>query len=438
MKKLIVFFLPLMASGILQLLFNAVDLVVVGRFTGSEALAAVGSTTALISMLVNLFIGISNGVNVMTARYYAMKDRQMVHDTVHTAILFAMVSGFAMIAVGFLFSRPALTLMGTPDTIIDQSLLYMRIYFCGMPFFMTYNYGAAILRAAGDTVRPLRFLVIAGITNALLNLLLVTQFHLGVAGVAVATVVSQCISCVLVLRCLMATDEVYRLNLRELRIRGGLLVRILRIGVPAGLQSVIINFSNVLLQSTVNTFGSDAMAGYTAANNLFGFQFASIDAISQACMSFTSQNLGRRKMHRMDRVLRNCLLLDVIVGGILGVLCTVFGRQLIGIYTSSAEVIRYGMMILPIASLPYLLCGIMNCIPGAMRGMGYSTVPMFLSLIGTVGTRIVWIYLFFPMQPTLTFLFVSYPLSWAVTIALQLVCYFIVRHRVYRKLGPEE
>ena len=282
MDKLISFSLPLMLSGILQLMFNAVDIIVVGRFSGSQALAAVGSTTALINVFTNLFIGISLGANVLAARFYAAgKDREM-SDTVHTAVTLALVSGIVMAFVGLIFSRWALELMGTPDDVIGQSALYMKIYFLGMPFFMLYNYGAAILRAVGDTKRPLIFLVISGVVNAVLNLILVIMFHMDVAGVAIATVISQLISCILVLRCLRTSKTSYQLHFGKLRINTVYLKQIFQVGIPAGIQSTVINLSNALLQSSVNSFGSTAMAGYTAANNIFGFLYVAVNSVTQA------------------------------------------------------------------------------------------------------------------------------------------------------------
>lgn len=295
MDKLVSFSIPLMLSSILQLLFNAVDIIVVGRFTGSQALAAVGSTTALINMFINLFIGISLGTNVLAARFYASGKEREMSETVHTAITFALISGIVMVFVGLFFSKVALGLMDTPEDVIDQSALYMRIYFAGMPFFMLYNYGAAILRAVGDTKRPLFFLIISGMVNAGLNLILIVVFHLGVAGVAIATVIAQMLSCILVLRCLYKTEASYQLRFSSLMLKGSYLKQIFQVGIPAGIQSTVINFSNVLLQSSVNSFGSVAMAGYTAANNIFGFLFASVNSITQACMSFTSQNYGAGK-----------------------------------------------------------------------------------------------------------------------------------------------
>ena len=433
MDKLISFSLPLMLSGILQLMFNAVDIIVVGRFSGSQALAAVGSTSALINVFTNLFIGISLGANVLTARFYAAGREKEVSETVHTAITLALVSGIVMALVGLVFSRGALALMGTPDDVIGLSALYMRIYFLGMPFFMLYNYGAAILRAVGDTKRPLLFLMIAGVINACLNMVLVIVFKLGVAGVAIATVISQMISCVLVLRCLCRSESSYRLRFSELGMKGYYLKQIFSVGVPAGIQSTVINFSNVLLQSSVNSFGSTAMAGYTAANNLLGFLYVSVNSITQACMSFTSQNYGVGKLKRMDRVLADCMILSVVVAVVLGCICYGFGPEILKIYTEDAEVIACGMEILAYTTITYFLCGWMDLFPGALRGMGYSAVPMVLSVIGTVGTRVVWIFGIFPYHRSLAILFISYPASWIITIILQVVCFYFVRRRVHRR-----
>ncbi|WP_458008867.1 MATE family efflux transporter [Jutongia sp. SJQ-6] len=431
LDKLVSFSIPLMLSGILQLLFNAVDIIVVGQFTGNEALAAVGSTTALINVFVNLFIGISLGASVLAARFYATGQEKEMSETVHTSITLALISGIAMGIIGVIAAKGALELMDTPDNVLNLSTLYMRIYFMGMPFFMLYNYGAAILRAVGDTKRPLLFLIISGATNVVLNLLLVIQFHLGVAGVAIATVISQCISCILVLRCLYLSDGSYQLRFNKLGMKTRYVKQIFQIGIPAGIQSTIINFSNVLLQSSVNSFGSVAMAGYTAANNILGFLYVSVNSITQACMSFTSQNYGVRKFKRMDKVLLECLGLTVIVALVLGGGSYLFGAELMHIYTKSTNVIECGIDIMLYTTVTYFLCGIMDLLPGALRGMGHSTVPMILSVIGTVGTRIVWIYVIFPCHRSLDFLFISYPVSWLLTIVMQVICFYFVRKKVH-------
>ena len=414
MDKLISFALPLMISGMLQLMFNAVDIIVVGRFTGSQALAAVGSTRA----------------NVLAARFYASGKTKEMSETVHTAILLALISGIAMSVIGILCARESLVLIATPDDIIGQAVLYLRIYFLGMPFFMLYNYGAAILRAVGDTKRPLMYLIAAGTANAVLDLVLVIIFKMGVAGVAIGTITSQFISCVLVIRCLCKTDAIYKLYISKLRIKKYYLIQILKVGLPAGIQSTVINFSNVLLQSSVKSFGEIAMAGYTAANNILGFLYVSVNSVTQACMSFTSQNYGVRKFKRMDKVLANCAILSIIVSVVIGGGSYLLGHQILGIYTKQEDVIQCGMEILSISTIPYFLCGLMDMIPGSMRGVGYSAVPMILSIIGTVGTRLVWIYGVFPEHRSLYVLFMSYPVSWGLTIVMQAICLVFVRRKI--------
>ena len=430
MDKLISFALPLMISGMLQLMFNAVDIIVVGRFTGSQALAAVGSTTALICTFTNLFIGVSLGANVLAARFYASGKTKEMSETVHTAILLALISGIAMSVIGILCARESLVLIATPDDIIGQAALYLRIYFSGMPFFMLYNYGAAILRAVGDTKRPLMYLIAAGTANAVLDLILVIIFKMGVAGVAIGTITSQFISCVLVIRCLCKTDAIYKLYISKLRIKKYYLIQILKVGLQAGIQSTVINFSNVLLQSSVNSFGEIAMAGYTAANNILGFLYVSVNSVTQACMSFTSQNYGVRKFKRMDKVLANCAILSIIGSVVIGGGAYLLGHQILGIYTKQEDVIQCGMEILSISTIPYFLCGLMDMIPGSMRGGGYSAVPMILSIIGTVGTRLVWIYGVFPEHRSLYVLFMSYPVSWGLTIVMQAICLVFVRRKI--------
>ncbi len=433
LDKLISFSIPLMLSGILQLLFNAVYIIVVGRFTGREALASVGSTTALINVFVNFFIGISLGSNVLAARFFAAgKDKEM-SETVHTAITLALISGVGMGIIGVLAAKGALMLMDTPDNVLNLSTLYMRIYFVGMPFFMLYNYGAAILRAVGDTKRPLLFLIISGSVNVVLNLIFVIRFHMGVAGVAIATVISQAISCVLVLRCLYRTESSYQLRFSRLGMKAKYVKQIFQVGVPAGIQSTIINFSNVLLQSSVNSFGSVAMAGYTAANNILGFLYVSINSVTQACMSFTSQNYAVRRFKRMDKILLECLGLTVAVSLVFGGGSYLFGSELMHIYTKSADVVACGVDIMLYTTVTYFLCGMMDLFPGALRGMGHSAVPMILSVIGTVGTRIVWIYLVFPYHRALDFLFISYPVSWLLTIIMQVICFYFVRKKEISK-----
>lgn len=429
--KIVSFSIPLIISSNLQLLFNAVDIIVVGKFSGSESLAAVGSTTALINLLITLLIGISLGANVMAGQYYSTQKEEAMSDLVHTSITFAIAGGIIIGLLGIIGAKWALTVMATPAEIMDKALIYIRIYFLGMPFFMVYNYGAAILRAVGDTKRPLVFLIIAGVLNAGLNCVLVIVFHLGVIGVAVATIFSQFISCILVVACLMKVDGSYRLQFKKLRIKLPYLKQLFKIGLPAGIQSFVINFSNVLLQSSVNSFGGVAMAGYTAANNVFGLMYATINSFTQACMSFMSQNYGVKNWKRMDKVLLETLGLSVGVMLVIGTGVYVFGEEILGIYTSSPDVVACGMEVFLYTTTTYFICGGMDLLPGAMRGMGYSTIPMILSIVGTVGVRIFWIYCIFPTHHSLDILFISYPLSWAITVLLQGICYYFVRKKVY-------
>ncbi len=432
MGKIVKFAIPLALSGILQLLFNAADMVVAGRFAGNGALAAVGSTGALIQLLINLFMGLSIGVNVLVARYYGAGQQRDLNETVHTAILTSLISGVCLIFIGVGLARPLLEMMGTPKDVIDQSVLYMRIYFAGMPAMMLYNFGSAVLRAVGDTRRPLYFLLIAGVVNVLLNLFFVIVLGIGVAGVAIATVISQCISASLVLLCLVRSDAVYRVELKRLRIVRGKLWQMTKIGIPAGIQGATFSISNVLIQSTINSFGSVAMAGSTAGGNIEGFVFTSMDSLTQATLSFTGQNYGARKFDRINKVLINCLFLVTVVGLVLGCGAYFAGRPLLSIYTSDPEVIEYGLARILMICVPYCTCGIMNVLVGAMRGLGSSITPMVVSIFGVCVLRVVWIYTVFAKFPTWNVLFLSYPVTWVVTALIEIVCFFIIKKRAIK------
>ncbi len=342
--KILIFAFPLMLSGILQLLFNAADIVVVGRFAGSQALAAVGSTGALINLIINVFIGLSVGANVLVARYYGAGEKEQVSQAVHTSVLLSLLCGVVLIAVGVLLAQPLLELMGTPDDVIDMSATYMRIYFCGMPVIMLYNFGAAILRSVGDTKRPLYFLIVAGLINVVLNLFFVIVCGMDVDGVALATVISQVVSAGLILLCLMRMEGPCHLDLHKLHIYKDKMWQIVRVGLPAGLQGCIFSISNVLIQSSVNSVGSVTMAGNTAAGNIEGFVYTGMNAIYQTALSFTSQNYGARQYHRISRVMRLCLALVTAVGLGLGLTAVLFHNQLLGIYSSDPQVIAYGTM----------------------------------------------------------------------------------------------
>lgn len=431
--KILVFSIPLILSGILQLLFNAADVIVVGRYAGSQSLAAVGSTTALINLLINVFIGLSVGVNVLVAQYYGAKKDKDVCETIHTAVTVSLLSGLFLVFVGLVATRPILELMGTPEDVIDKSAIYMKIYFAGMPVTMFYNFGSAILRAVGDTKRPLYFLTAAGVVNIFLNLFFVIVCNLDVAGVALATVLSQVISAGLVLSCLMKSEGSLKLRLKELKINGPKLRRIVKVGLPAGMQGAIFSVSNVLIQSSVNSFGSIAMAGNTASQNIEGFIYNAMNAVYQTNLSFTSQNYGGRKFKRIGKIMVICNLVVVAVGAVLGYAAYGAGYTLLGIYSSDPEVLHYGMIRLGVIATTYFLCGIMDTMVGSIRGMGYSVLPMCVSLAGACGFRIIWIFTVFQWSRSLFTLYLSYPVSWIITSAAHLVCYGLIRRKMPRE-----
>lgn len=428
-KKLLIFALPLMLSGILQLLFNAADIVVVGKFTGSHALAAVGSTGALINLFVNVFIGFSIGTNVLVAQYFGARDEKNVQETVHTSILLGIVGGFILIVAGIVFAKPMLEWMDTPDNVLEHAVLYMRIYFVGMPAMLVYNFGAAILRAIGDTKRPLYYLLSAGVINVVLNLFFVIVLDMGVAGVAAATVASQVVSAVLIVRCLMQSEGIYRLNLHELKLHRKKLIRIVQIGLPAGLQGAVFSLSNVLIQSSVNSFGSVAMAGNTAAGNIEGFVYTSMNAIYQTALSFTSQNVGGGRQDRIPKIIFQCMAIVIVIGAVMGNLAYQCGPFLLGIYSSDPEVIQFGMSRMQIICQWYFLCGIMDVAVGILRGLGYSVIPMLVSLTGACGLRVLWIFTVFAWKHSLFVLYLSYPITWIVTFTVHLICLLMIWKR---------
>ena len=428
--KILLFSIPLMLSGILQLLFNAADIIVVGRFAGSGALAAVGSTSSLINLLINVFVGLSVGVNVLVARYYGAQNDRDVSETVHTAVTTSIVSGLILVVLGILLANPLLRLMGTPEDVLGQSVLYMRIYFLGMPVLI----GAAILRAIGDTRRPLYFLFASGVVNVCLNLFFVVVLGMGVDGVAWATVISEHISAFLVLKSLMGAPGALKLDLKQLRIHTRKLKRIVKIGLPAGMQGAIFSISNVLIQSSVNSFGSIAMAGNTASSNIEGFVYTAMNAVYQTNLSFTSQNLGGRKYSRINKIMYICLGVVTAVGVILGFTAVAAGDGLLHIYSSDPEVLHYGMLRLEIICGTYFLCGIMDCMVGSLRGLGYSIIPMFVSLTGACGFRVLWVFTVFAAYRSLDVLYLSYPVSWAITALAHMVTF----HKIRRKLPRQD
>ena len=419
--------IPIILTSLLQLLFNAADLVVVGRFCGSVSVAAVGSTGAITNLLVNFFIGLSVGAGVGVAHGLGSREDTVVSNTVHTALPTAIFSGLFLTVIGVAFSKTFLRMMGTPDNVLPLSAVYMQIYFGGITFSMVYNFCAAILRAVGDTQSPLLYLTIAGVVNVILNIFFVTVLHMNVAGVALATTLSQGISAVLVTRALTRRADACRLYLRKMRFHKPQLVKMLRIGLPAGIQSSLFSISNVLIQSSVNSFGDVFMSGSAASANIEGFVYVSLNAFHQTAVNFIGQNAGARQYRRVYRTLWICLGCVTVVGISFGFAAWSFGRQLLSIYiTDSQQAIEYGMVRLGYICLPYFLCGLMDVSTGALRGLGASVIPMIISILGVCGLRIFWIYTIFQVYHTPQCLFFSYTVSWVITFLFQITAFFLV------------
>lgn len=434
-SKMLIFAIPLMLSNILQLLFNAADVIVVGKFAGEDALAAVGSTGSLVNLFVNFFMGMSVGANVLVARFFGAKQEHKVKDTVHTSILVSLICGIFLLVFGVLFSPIVLRWMQSPPEVLPLATIYLRIYFLGIPASMLYNFGAAILRAIGDTKRPLSYLTVSGILNVGLNLLTVIVFKWSVAGVAIATIVSQYVSAILVLRCLMKEKGAIHVELKELKIHWDKLKKILQVGIPTGLQSIMFSLSNVLIQSSVNSFGAVVVAGGAAAGNIEGFAYTAMNSFYQANLSFTSQNYGAGKYKRIDKILVRGIICSTITGLIVGGACYLFGPQLLRLYTDSSEVVAAGMVKLTCVALPYFLCGIMEAIVGSLRGMGYTVFPMLVTLAGSCLLRIVWLQTVFRIDRfhTIETVYIIYPISWIVTLIAHLITFMFVRKKVYKK-----
>ena len=431
LTQVLVFALPIMLSGILQLLFNAADTIVVGRFAGNEALAAVGSVGSLNNMIISLFIGLSVGANVLVARYTGSRNDRAVSDTVHTSVLLSLAGGVLLMIIGVLLARPLLELMGSPEDVIDLAVLYVRIIFLGMPVQMLYNFCAAILRAVGDTQRPLYYLTIAGVVNVLLNLVFVILFHLSVAGVALATIISQAISALLVTRALLNMEGPTRLFLNRLRIHPGKLREIIRIGLPAGIQSSVFSLSNVVIQSSVNSFGSVVIAGNAASSNVGNFVYQAMNTFQQAITCFAGQNIGARKPRRIVSAMKVCMFWAVSFGLVLGMLSCVFGTQLLSLFSADPAVIAAGMERQVIVCAPYFLCGMMDVMTGALRGIGYSLLPMIVSILGACAFRLFWVFTIFAAYPTLPCLMLSYPVSWLLTFSVLLVIFLVLWNRSF-------
>ena len=437
LSRILSFSGPLILTGILQLLYNAADVIVVGNYAGHEALAAVSSTGALINLLVNVFMGLGVGASVVIARNYGARDIPAMRRAEHTAMTLALFMGIGVGIFGFVMAKPLLQMMDSPPDVIDGAALYVRIYFLGMPANMLYNFGAAAMRAVGDTRRPMIYLMLSGLVNVLLNLLLVIVFHMDVAGVAIATVASQVVSMVLVLLCLFRTRGTIQLNLRECRIDGKSLKEIIRIGLPAGLQGSLFSVSNVMIQSSVNSFGSLVVAGNGVASNIEGFVYVAMNAQHQADMTFASQNYGAGKPERVKRTLWCCLGVVTAIGLSMGLLILLFGVPLMSLYNPEEQVIACGMIRMGVVMPTYFLCGLMDVMVGQLRGIGYSIMPMIVSLTGACLLRIVWILTVFAREHTLTVLYMSYPVSWFVTFAIHFLSYKLVAGKRLEKLKGE-
>lgn len=423
LSKILIYAVPLIASGILQLLFNAADMVVAGRFAGNVALGAVGATSSLINLLINVFIGMSVGTNVLVAHFFGANRKEELGQTVHTSIALSLISGVVLGIAGFCLAGPLLSLMGTPDDILPHAVIYMQIYFIGVPGMLLYNFGSAILRAVGDTKRPLYYLLFAGVINVLLNLFFVIIVQIGVAGVALATIISQLISAALVIRCLIKEEGAYHLDIRSIRLYPDKVIRILRVGLPAGFQGAVFSISNVLIQSSVNSFGSIAVAGNTAAQNLEGFVYNAMNSFHQTALSFTSQNMGAKKMDRVKKIMWICVGCVTVLGMAMGFSGLYFANELLSIYSTDSQVVAYGYQRLLIILSTYFMCGVMDVMVGSIRGMGYSIMPMVVSLLGACGLRVVWIFTVFAFYRSPQVLYISYPVTWTVTFLVHFVCF---------------
>ena len=432
--RLLLFAVPLVLSSVLQLLFNAADVVVVGKYAGDNSLAAVGSVGPLINLMVSAFIGLSIGSNVLASRYYGSKNETLLSKTVHTSMLVSFISGIILAIAGFALASTILVWMNSPEETLPLATVYLKIYFLGMPASMVYNFGSALLRAVGDTRRPMYYLTFAGIVNVILNLIFVINFHMDVAGVGLATVISQIISAVLVIRCLMLEEGALKLFINKLSIDRDILIKITRIGLPASFQGMLFSLSNVIIQSSVNSFGATVVAGNSAAQNIEGFVYVSMNAFYQACISFVSANVGARKYERINRILLRAEGCVIITGMLLGGLAYLFGYQLLSIYTDSEAVAAAGLVRMMYVSLPYFLCGMMDVMVGGLRGLGYAVLPMIVSLVGACGLRLLWIFTFFrlPRFHEPRYLYITYPVSWTVTFVFHVICYIIVKRRFDR------
>ena len=440
LPSVIRFTIPIILTSVLQLLFNAADLVVVGRFCGSVSVGAVGATNSVTALIVNLFVGLSVGGGVTVAHGIGSGDERQIREAVHTVVPLALIGGAILTVVGVTLSRPLLILMGTPENTLPLSALYMKIYFCGITFTVTYNFSAAVLRATGDTRSPLIYLSSAGVVNVILNLIFVTVFHMNVAGVALATAISQGIAATLVVRALMKRTDACHLDLRKMRINKYQLKKIVRIGLPAGIQSSLFSISNVIIQSSINSFGAAMVAGNAAAANLDGFLYSSMNAFSQTTVNFVGQNVGARQYRRANKTVWLCQCCTLVMGLTMGLLQYTFGETLLGIYISdSPEAIAYGMLRFSRVTILYFMMGLLDVSTGGLRGYGQSFGPMLISVLGICGIRVLWVFTVFqiPAFHTPQWLYTSYPISWGVTLSAQMILFFHIRNKFLHRDGAE-
>lgn len=432
LKKIMIFSVPLILTGILQLAYNTADVVVVGRFVGKEALAAVGSTGSLVNLFVNIFLGLSMGSGVMVARYIGEKNDNKVSNCVHTAMVLSIICGFLIGIIGFFFSGEMLKLMKVPDDVLDLATLYLKVYFMGSPGLLAYNFGASVVRATGDTKRPLFILTLSGLVNVILNLVLIIVFKFGVEGVAIATIVSQYLSAVLIIGYLLVINNSCRLNLKKLRVDKNELKHILRLGLPAGIQSSLFSISNVIIQSSVNSFGSVAMAGIAAGSNYDSYIFTGTNAVSQTAMTFTSQNIGAKKVENIGKVYRYCLLFALGIGVSLGLVGLFFSENIVRFFSDDPGVVEIGAERMRLVMPFFFFCSLMDVAASQIRGMGKSVEPMLVSLIGACGIRIIWVFFVLPLDRTLINLYWSYPVSWIITFFAQFIMYFILKRKMIK------
>lgn len=432
LDKILLFALPLAASSILQQLFNSADAAVAGRFAGSQALAAVGGNAPVVSLIINLFVGMSVGANVIIANYIGQKNTKKVHEAVHTVYIMALVLGIVMMMMGQLIARPILILINTPSDVINLATLYLRIYFCGMPCVMIYNFGAAILRSVGDTKRPLYCLLISGVINVVLNVFFVVLCHLSVAGVAIATVIADTVSAGLVTWFLIRSNDIIKLNLRELTLKKEYIKKVVQIGAPAGLQGAVFSVSNVCIQAGINSFGTAAIAGSAAALNFEYFTYFSTNAFGQAAVTFVSQNYGARQFERCKKALRLSLISGMIVTAFMSIIFVAGRTPFISIYTNDSAAIQYGIVRMAIVEMFEFIACLYEIPGGALRGIGHSLLPAILTVFGSCGLRIVWIYTVFHKFHTFQVLMSVYLVTWIVTSILVLGAYTIVTKKVYR------